>query len=210
MGNQPTVLNTQSFNVLCIHLGNVQPLSDLNLTCIRQLGKACLHRSQGEFETMRWKAPTNPSTTAYNPEDVVRGLTDYYHLLTQAGYLSPTDIKHPPPGGWTDADLAIEALSGLGFTDAVIQLYRRISYVPKYDIQIWPDTRCLSWLKDNEGTHDEWLDDYKKRGIAPVPQPFKKMPSSMATLSFGEGANGTPWVVDTENGMSATHLLKHN
>jgi hypothetical protein len=159
---------------------------------------------------MRWKVPKPTPETSYNSADVVRGLTDYYQLLSQAGYLAPGEVKTPPAGGWTDADLAIEALRALNFAEEVIDLYRQIPYVPRYEIQIWPETRCLSWLRDEDDSHAEWVNDYKQHGRTWEPHPTENLPSHMASLSVGIGSLGTAWLVDTKTGMSKLYLLKFN
>ncbi|KAK1470161.1 hypothetical protein CCUS01_06545 [Colletotrichum cuscutae] len=75
-----------------------------------------------------------PLNCAYNRDDVVAGLTQYYSALTRLAYIPSSYVDFPPPGGWTDADLDIGALRALRRSEVVIHLLRHLPYArPMHD-----------------------------------------------------------------------------
>ncbi|KAF6814772.1 hypothetical protein CMUS01_12573 [Colletotrichum musicola] len=65
----------------------------------------------------------------YDRDAIASSLTRYYHQLARACYFSPTDIQSPPPEGWSDAELDVDALRALQRSDKATDLLRHIPYI---------------------------------------------------------------------------------
>lgn len=150
---------------------------------------------------MRWPLPDSQVATTYNPGDVIRGLAEYYQLLSQAAYFPPSTIDVPPPEGWSDAQLDIDLLRTFGRSDTIVDLLRHLPYVqgnPNGEWQIAPETFAVRYLR---GPHSvSWADDYQRARWAPV-MPMEDLPSHMVALTTGHHGS-TAWLLDTSEGAS--------
>lgn len=95
--------------------------------------------------------------------EVASGLAQFYDKLTKTPYLSPDAIQHPPPEGWTDAEMDLEGIrTTLGRSDAVVDLLRHLPYVRPVGTgaqmghwPIFPQTKAMRYLADGSSLDDE-------------------------------------------------------
>ncbi|EFQ26033.1 hypothetical protein CGRA01v4_14461 [Colletotrichum graminicola] len=87
---------------------------------------------------------------------VAQGLAHFFTKLATTPYLSPDDIQHPPPEGWSDTELDVDGLrTALGRSNTAVDLLRHIPYVRPvgtgpYTGQwpIFPRTKPMRYLKE--------------------------------------------------------------
>ncbi|KAL0939157.1 uncharacterized protein CTRU02_205767 [Colletotrichum truncatum] len=98
----------------------------------------------------------------YRRDAIAKSLTKYYETLARACYFSPTDIQSPPPEGWSDSELDIDALRSLGRSDKAIDFLRHLPYIkPLKNSNIpiqWPvliRSRAIRYLQDG-GDFSKW------------------------------------------------------
>ncbi|KAK1573945.1 uncharacterized protein LY79DRAFT_524807, partial [Colletotrichum navitas] len=88
--------------------------------------------------------------------EVAQGLAHFYTKLSTTPYLSPNDIQHPPPEGWSDAELDMDGLrTTLGRSNTAVDLLRHLPYVRPVDIgphtgqwPIFPRTKAMRYLRE--------------------------------------------------------------
>ncbi|VUC36494.1 unnamed protein product [Clonostachys rosea] len=98
--------------------------------------------------------------------EVALGLTQFYAKLTQAPYLSPGSVQHPPPEGWNDAELDVDGVQTiLGRSDAVVGLLRHLPYVRPVETgpqtgqwRIFPKTKAVRYLRDHSSLRQKDLE----------------------------------------------------
>ncbi|KAE9581548.1 hypothetical protein CGCF415_v010341 [Colletotrichum fructicola] len=98
--------------------------------------------------------------------DVAQGLTQFYTKLATTPYLSPDDIQHPPPEGWTDSELDVDGLRTiLGRSDTAVDLLRHLPYLRPVDAgphtgqwPIFPKTKAMRYLRDRSSLLEEHLE----------------------------------------------------
>jgi len=114
-------------------------------------------------------------------EAIAKGLKDHYFTLAAGGYFDESRIQVPPPTGWNDNELDIEALRVLKRSDRVIDLLRHIPYIKpwsppnKPDVVVqWPvfeDARAVRYLRD-EGDFAAWFGRVGVEEGGPKPEDF--------------------------------------
>ncbi|KAL0777343.1 hypothetical protein CaCOL14_006861 [Colletotrichum acutatum] len=165
--------------------------------------------------------PDQPALNcAYNRDDVVAGLTQYYSALTRLAYIPSTYVDFPPPGGWTDADLDIGALRALRRSEVVIDLLRHLPYArPMHDgprpgpWNVAPQTKAVRYLR-HMGHFSQWSDrgdaglhelaalPTRDTGAAPM-----DLPPDVVCLTYGEYRSSSSrtkpywWIVDCSRGV---------
>lgn len=161
-----------------------------------------------------------PLNCAYNRDDVVAGLKQYYSALTRLAYIPSSYVDFPPPGGWTDADLDIGALRALRRSEVVIDLLRHLPYArPMHDgprpgpWNVAPQTKAVRYLR-HEGHFSQWSDrgdaglhelaalPTRDTGAAPM-----DLPPDVICLTYGEYRSSSSrtkpywWIVDCSRGI---------
>jgi hypothetical protein len=64
---------------------------------------------------------------AYDRQEIITGLTDFYKFLSTLPYIEPTAVLTPPSTGWPN--VTVENFSGLGKNDEVIRLLKHLPYI---------------------------------------------------------------------------------
>ncbi|KAK1486625.1 hypothetical protein CABS01_13253 [Colletotrichum abscissum] len=161
-----------------------------------------------------------PLNCAYNRDDVVAGLTQYYSALTRLAYIPSSYVDFPPPGGWTDADLDIGALRALRRSEVVIDLLRHLPYArPMHDgprpgpWNVAPQTKAVRYLR-HMGHFSQWSDrgdaglhelaalPTRDTGAAPM-----DLPPDVVCLTYGEYRSSSSrtkpywWIIDCSRGI---------
>ncbi|GKT55253.1 alpha/beta hydrolase fold protein [Colletotrichum tofieldiae] len=158
---------------------------------------------------------------SYDRNEIVQVLTTYYSTLARACYFSPSDIQSPPPGGWTDSQLDVDALRALRRSDRVIDLLRRIPYVKPWidgeePVQ-WPvlvRSRAIGYLRDG-GDFTKWtvqgadgLSELSSLPFYETPAGPMHLPPDVVALTrgYGTGTFGSPWcIIDCETGILTSY-----
>ncbi|KAH7319778.1 hypothetical protein B0I35DRAFT_220412 [Stachybotrys elegans] len=159
-------------------------------------------KSKSKSKSNPSPGPAEAAAADFNPDDVAQGLTEYYQLLARAAYLPPESIEYPPPGGWTDEDLAIEAIRDVGFPERAIQLIRKLPFVAGCDHEVIPGVKFLDYRRDSPDNPETWKADIDQYDYAP-PKPDPRIPTSMVPLGQGDAA-AEPWMVNTLAGTMFT------
>ncbi|TID02732.1 hypothetical protein CH35J_004671 [Colletotrichum higginsianum] len=169
-----------------------------------------------------------PLDCAYNRDDVVAGLTQYYLTLTSTAYVPASYVDFPPPGGWTDADLDVGALRALRRSETVIDLLRHLPYPrPMHDgprpgpWNVAPGSKPVRYLR-HLGTFSRWSDrgdagllELAALPMADTPAAPMDLPPDVVCLTFGDrissAKNSTAatkpdarpywWIVDCGRGV---------
>ncbi|KAK1990437.1 hypothetical protein LX36DRAFT_407779 [Colletotrichum falcatum] len=142
--------------------------------------------------------------SGYDRGVVVDCLRRHYDLLVRMGYMESSAVELPPAGGWSDAELRVDALRAMGRSEAVIDLLRHIPYVRENDdadpVEIYTETfplrylRSGRWFGGNPG-EDLATTPLLDLGFAPFDGP---VPADMVSLTHAD--EGTWWLVDTKEG----------
>lgn len=98
----------------------------------------------------------------FSSRELTSAITDFYKLITELPYISPTALAHPSDQGWPDINA--EELRKRGRTEDVISLLRHLPYLRRPDSgkskkkgwMIGPDTHITAYC-DGE-VYDEELD----------------------------------------------------
>jgi hypothetical protein len=148
------------------------------------------------FKSKKSKTPLAPEAAApFDPDLVAQCVTEYYQLLARAAYLPPECIEYPPAGGWSDQDLAIEAIRDVGFEEPAISLLRKLPYVVNANHEVVPLTKFLDYRRDSSDSPGTWKADLDRYASAP-PKPVADIPVAMVPLGRGDAA-AEPWMVNT-------------
>ncbi|KAK1573657.1 uncharacterized protein LY79DRAFT_525403 [Colletotrichum navitas] len=142
--------------------------------------------------------------SGYDRDVVVDCLKRHYELLVRMGYMEPEAVELPPAGGWTDAELRVDALRAMGRSEAVIDLLRHIPYVHENEdadpVEIYTETFPLRYLRSGQ-----WFGGNPGEDLATTPlldlgfAPFDgPVPADMVSLTHAD--EGTWWLVDTKEG----------
>lgn len=167
--------------------------------------------------------------SAYDRDAITQGLATYYKTLARACYFSPADIQFPPPGGWSNSELDVDALRVLRRSDKVIDLLRHIPYIKPLkggeDPVQWPvfiRSRAIRYLRDG-GDFSKWScrgeEGLCELSRLPFDQtlagPTELPPDSIAlTRGYGSGYAGStfvshPWcIIDCETGVLSPKVYK--
>ncbi|KAK8051100.1 hypothetical protein PG993_002485 [Apiospora rasikravindrae] len=133
---------------------------------------------------------------------VASGLAQFYDKLTKAAYLPPDAIQHPPPEGWTDAEMDLQGIrTTLGRSDAVVDLLRHLPYLRPVDTgpqtgqwPVFPKTKAMRYLCDGSSL------DHELEGLYELAH----LPPDMVSLTHpaGEYTHYGPqwWLVDCSTG----------
>ncbi|OAG17367.1 hypothetical protein CC77DRAFT_1052878 [Alternaria alternata] len=140
-------------------------------------------------------------TVPYDRDVVVNCIKRHYDLLVRIAYLDPDVILHPPPGGWSDEQLAVDTLKERKRSERVIDLLRHMPYlsknkdtVGKYEVYI--ETDACTYLRNHGWFKDEYRDPY---GLMMPWNSEQDSPAGFIPLSMGNAA--TVWMVDTDEGI---------
>ncbi|KAK7994001.1 sulfate transporter 4.1 [Apiospora arundinis] len=146
--------------------------------------------------------------------EVALGLTQFYARLTETPYLSPDDIQHPPPGGWSDAELDVEGLrTTLGRSEAVVDLLRHLPYPRPVETgphtgqwPIWPTTKAVRYLREQGSLLDENLEGLYELAHLPPDMASLTHPADdlrnteFSDVEFENGYGPSWWLVDCKSG----------
>lgn len=149
-------------------------------------------------------------TVPYDRDVVVNCIKRHYDLLVRIAYLDPDVILHPPPGGWSDEQLAVDTLKERKRSERVIDLLRHMPYlsknkdtVGKYEVYI--ETDVCTYLRNHGWFKDEYRDPY---GLMMPWNSEQDSPAGFIPLSMGNAA--TVWMVDTDEGTADAQLASLN
>jgi hypothetical protein len=80
------------------------------------------------------------SAPAYHQQEIVAGLTDFYHFLSSLPYIDSSAVLTPPSTGWHN--ITRDQFSELGKNDEVVDLLKHLPYIDLTGHQyvIAPDT----------------------------------------------------------------------
>ncbi|KAF9872880.1 hypothetical protein CkaCkLH20_09743 [Colletotrichum karsti] len=135
--------------------------------------------------------------------EVAQGLTQFYTKLATTPYLSPDDIQHPPPEGWSDAELDMDGLrTTLCRSDTVVDLLRHLPYLQPVgagdqtdQCLIFPKSKAMRYLRQDGSLADEHLEGLFE---------LAHLPSDIVSLTYpaGEYTLYGPqwWLVDCKTG----------
>jgi hypothetical protein len=86
-------------------------------------------------------AVTRKSAQIYNQQEIITGLTDFYHFLSSLPYIDPAAVLVPSPSGWPN--ISQENFSALGKNGDVIDLLKHLPYIDssKRQYLIAPNTQ---------------------------------------------------------------------
>ncbi|GKT47716.1 uncharacterized protein ColSpa_07897 [Colletotrichum spaethianum] len=140
-----------------------------------------------------------PLNCAYNRDDVVAGLTQYYLTLTRTAYIPASYVDFPPPGGWTDAELDVGALRALRRSETVIDLLRHLPYPrPMHDgprpgpWNVTPKSKAVRYLR-HMGSFSQWSDrgdagllELAALSMGDTPAAPMNLPPDAVCLTFAE------------------------
>ncbi|KAF2674050.1 hypothetical protein BT63DRAFT_444830 [Microthyrium microscopicum] len=87
------------------------------------------------------------SEIVYSEAATITAVQDYYQFLTKM-YLENSAIIHPPEGGWPS--ITTESLRGLGKTEKVISLLRRLPYIGRWKGHGAAYTEFADWESDTK------------------------------------------------------------
>jgi hypothetical protein len=65
---------------------------------------------------------------AYDRDVVVNCITRHYDVLIRMAYLDPAAVRHSPPEGWSDDELAVDVLRSSNRSDNVVDVLRYLPY----------------------------------------------------------------------------------
>jgi hypothetical protein len=148
---------------------------------------------------------------AYDRDIVVGCNKRHYDLLIRMAYLDPAAVRHPPPEGWSDDQLAVDVLQYSNRSDAVIDLLQHLPYnvrntgMVKFEVYIATENTCfLLDMGYPKGTTAEKrrntdLTDYLLMPYGAVYPP--------GFIALSQGNDEVEWMVDTEEGKKATLTL---
>jgi hypothetical protein len=117
-------------------------------------------------------------------------------------YLDPAAVRHSPPEGWSDDELAVDVLRSSNRSENVVDVLRYLPYnvhntgLGKYEVYIETENTCFlldtGYLKGTtaEQRRNQSLDDY-------LLMLFGTYPPSFIALSCGD----IVWMVDTDEGI---------
>ncbi|KAJ7356692.1 hypothetical protein DFH08DRAFT_849739 [Mycena albidolilacea] len=105
------------------------------------------------------------AAAAYNPEEVISLIIQFYELLVTMGHYPEGSIRYPPH---TDPPVNEELAAQLGYPEAAISLMRRLPYLTREvntsdQHEILPRTRLADYTHERdleEGRHPYPYDDY--------------------------------------------------
>ncbi|KAH6656193.1 hypothetical protein F5X68DRAFT_219179 [Plectosphaerella plurivora] len=140
---------------------------------------------------------------AFDQEDFIRLLTDYYEFCYRV-YWQDCPISRSPPGGWPE--ITAEALAGLQKNEDALHLIRHLPY-PEFNKHPEYST-CTPHLM-----HETPIVDYRLSYIHDIingdeleskPEPFTDrdppLPASCVCIATSLSSNSYSVVVDTEDG----------
>ncbi|KAK1974249.1 hypothetical protein LZ30DRAFT_827566 [Colletotrichum cereale] len=118
---------------------------------------------------------------------VAQGPAHSYTKLTRMPYLSPDEIQHPPPEGWSDAELDVDGLRIiLGRSDTAVDLLRHLPYLWPVDAgprtgqwPIFPRTKAMRYLPEYGSLVDGHLEALFE---------LAHLPPDMVSLTYPAGA----------------------
>lgn len=136
----------------------------------------------------------------YDRDVVVNCIKRHYDLLVRMAYLDPDEILCPPLEGWSDEQLAVDALQKWKRSERVIDLLRHMPYLSKsiatfgmYEVYI--ETEACIYLRNHGWMKDKYKNPHKH--IMPFEQ---DSPAGFIPLSMGNAA--TVWMIDTDEGTA--------
>ncbi|CAN9173773.1 unnamed protein product [Alternaria alternata] len=135
----------------------------------------------------------------YDRDVVVNCIKRHYDLLVRMAYLDPDEVLCPPPEGWSDEQLAVDALQKWKRSERVIDLLRHMPYLSKsiatfgmYEVYI--ETEACIYLRNHGWMKDKYKNPHKH--IMPFEQ---DSPAGFIPLSMGNAA--IVWMIDTDEGI---------
>ncbi|KAK7991329.1 hypothetical protein PG988_000123 [Apiospora saccharicola] len=141
----------------------------------------------------------------YDLDAIANCVRRHYELLVKMAYLDPAAVQSPPAQGWSDEDLAVDAVRALGRSENVIHLLRRLPYL-RQDLQdekweVYEETRPLSYLRGADTFGHQTAEECRSQGLHRLGlMPFDaSYPPGMISLTSGRDA--TFWVIDTDEGL---------
>ncbi|KAK4063450.1 uncharacterized protein Triagg1_9470 [Trichoderma aggressivum f. europaeum] len=109
----------------------------------------------------------------YSREECISAVRGYYNFLTNM-YLDEPDVIEPPAEGWPD--ITTSTMQGLGKTDEVISLLRRLPYIREPDNDMdWAQSAGYSYFAD-------WQDIGRLLSRDPSQAEPRKVASESASL----------------------------
>ncbi|KAF6840296.1 hypothetical protein CPLU01_01320 [Colletotrichum plurivorum] len=135
---------------------------------------------------------------AYDRDDFVRLLTDYYNFCNRVFWRAT--VVQAPPGGWPEINQ--ETLAALNKNDTVVDLLRHLPYVDDQGYQTEPfimdDTPIVNYRSkklQKEIREGEFTDMALSRAGADPP-----LPPSCAAIAICSNRNGYEVILDTDDG----------
>ncbi|KAK1963924.1 hypothetical protein LY78DRAFT_659871 [Colletotrichum sublineola] len=142
---------------------------------------------------------------SYSREECIAVIRDYYSFLTKM-YLREEDVLHPPEGGWPS--ITPEIMAGLGKTDEVISLLRRLPYIRKSYSHDSPQAAGSSYFANWQ--YECHLVMYKSgtggdlKLVSETAELHDDVPPHVISLTLGSHNNHT-FLLDTELGIVYWH-----
>lgn len=91
------------------------------------------------------------AAAAYNPDEIVASITEFYELIVQMGHWPESSIHYPPHNDPAiNVDLAVE----LGYDPAVIQLMQKLPYISSRYLDLIIDETRLADYRDEKHLRD--------------------------------------------------------
>jgi hypothetical protein len=136
------------------------------------------------------------SEISYYEQECINTIRDYYQFLTKM-YLDESDVLEPPKDGWTDIN--VDNMQGLGKTDEVISLLRRLPYINSLDdAEGAPGCLFADWqIEAYRGTEDpSWMEEIKLSSEDEI----EHIPPHVIGLTIGAQEN-PKFLLDTNLGV---------
>lgn len=144
--------------------------------------------SEGDDSDVESTAP------AYDRQEIITGLTDFYHFLSTLPYIEPAAVLTPPSTGWPN--ITRENFSELGKNDKVISLLKHLPYIDLSGHQyvIAPNTQSTDYRGE------VFQHDVTKESIGKcTPLGDVEFPEWVINLTHGN-RDGTYVILDTTDG----------